>query len=68
MKIPAFCDKCGVMFVVPNAETGPGSVAFVNCTGGACPACGGQGRIPDITIVGDVIKTCLVHRLMNCLV
>ena len=47
MRVPAVCDSCGVIFQSGFEVSDSTNISFYGCGSGPCPACGGDGHIPD---------------------
>lgn len=58
MRVPAVCDNCGAIFPSGFEASNSTNMTFNGCTSGPCPACGGQGHIPDgvYNFIGNTIE------------
>src|SRR5690348_14767171 len=46
--VPVFCDNCGTVWATPNFIGGSsGMISMTGSKVGPCPACGGDGSVPD---------------------
>ncbi len=58
MRVPAVCDNCGTIFPSSFEVENSTSISFSGCGAGPCPACKGQGHIPDgiYNFIGNTIE------------
>ena len=58
MRVPAVCDNCGAIFPSTFEVSNSTDISFSGCGSGPCPACGGQGHIPDgvYNFIGNTIE------------